>query len=70
MKKMEVTKKKIDHQKKIVNQQTDKNNKSIYILGDSMVKYIEGLKLEKSIGKVHNVYVKIFSGAKIKCMIM
>ena len=47
---------------------TDKNNKSIYMLGDSMVKHIEGWKLKKSIAKDHNVYVKSFSGTKIKCM--
>ena len=35
MKKMEVTKKKIDHQKKVV-----------YILGDSMVKHVEGRRME------------------------
>ena len=39
---------------------TDKNNKSIYILGDSMVKHVEGWELKKSIDKDHNVYVKRF----------
>ena len=36
---MKVIKKKIDHQEKIVYQQT-KSNKNIYILGDSMVKHV------------------------------
>ena len=56
MKKTEVTKKKIDHQKndRLL---TDKNNKSIYILGDTMVKHVEEWKLKQSINKDHNVYV-------------
>ena len=51
---------------------TDKSNKNIYILGDSMVKHVEGWKLKKSIDKDHDVYVYIklltrsFSGAKGK----
>ena len=68
MKKMDVTKKKIDHRKKIVYQPTDKYNKNIYILGASMVKHVEGWKLKKSIDKNHNVYVRSFTGAKLKCM--
>ena len=47
---------------------TDKSNKNIYILGDSMVKHVEGWKLRKSIDQNHNVYVRSFSGAKVKCM--
>ena len=47
---------------------TDKNNKSIYILGDSMAKHVEGWKLKKSAYKNHDVYVRSFSGAKVKCM--
>ena len=47
---------------------TDKSNKNIYILGDSMVKHVEGWKLKKSIDQNHNVYVRSFSGAKVKCM--
>ena len=46
---------------------TDKSNKNIYILGDSMVKHLERWKLKKSIDKNHNVYVKFF-WAKVKCM--
>ena len=47
---------------------TYESNKNIYILGDSMVKHVEGWKLKKSIDKNHNVYVRSFSGAKVKCM--
>ena len=47
---------------------TDKNNKSIYILGGSMVKHVEGWKLKQFIEKDHNVYTRSFSGGKVKCM--
>ena len=47
---------------------TDKSNKNMYILGDSMVKHVEGWKLKKSIDQNHNAYVRSFSGAKVKCM--
>ena len=57
MKKTEVTKKKIDHQKND-SLLTDKNNKSIYILGDTMVKHVEEWKLKQSIDKDYNVYVR------------
>ena len=70
MKKMKVTKKKTSSEKDSL--PTDKKNKTIYILGDSkgdsMVKHVEGWKLKKSIDKDHNVYVRSFSGAKVKCM--
>ena len=44
------------------------DSKSVYILGDSIVKHVEGWKLKKSLGKNHNVYVRSFSGATVKCM--
>ena len=47
---------------------TDKSNKNIYILGDSMVKHVEEWKLKKFIDRNHNVYARSFSGAKVKCM--
>ena len=50
--------------KKMLSWIIDKNKKKITkifkILGDSMVKYIKD--------KNHNVYVRSFSGAKVKCM--
>ena len=64
---MEVTKKRNRSSEK-ESLPTDKNNESIYILGDSLVKYVEGWKLKISIEKNHNVYIRSFSGAKIKCM--
>ena len=33
-----------------------------------MVKHVEGWKLKKSFDKDHNVYLRSFSGAKVKCM--
>ena len=67
MKKMEVTKKKNTSSEKD-SLPKGKSNKNIYNLGDSMVKHVEGWKLKKSIDKNHNVYVRSFSGAKVKCM--
>ena len=43
-----------------------KKNKKIYILGDSMVKHVEGWQLSKSTNQ--KVYVRSFTGAKVKCM--
>ena len=60
---MEVTKKKNRSSEKD-NLPTDKKNNSIHILGDIMVKHVEGWKLKKSIDKDHNVYVRSFSKAK------
>ena len=47
---------------------TDKKKSNIYILGDSMVKHIEGWKLTKKTDKNHKIYVRSFPGAKVKCM--
>ena len=47
---------------------TDKNNKNFYILGDSIVKHVEGWKLKNSLGNNHDVYVRSFPGAKVKCV--
>ena len=43
-----------------------KKNKKIYILGDSMVKHVEGWQLSKSTNQ--KVCVRSFTGAKVKCM--
>ena len=47
---------------------TDKKKSNIYILGDSMVKHIEGWKLTKKTDKNHKIYVRSFPGAKVKFM--
>ena len=39
-----------------------------YILGDSMVKNIQGWKLSQRINNKQNVLVKSFSGATVNCM--
>ena len=45
----------------------DTNNTNIYILGDSIVKHVEGWKLKNSLGNNHNVYVRNFPGVQVKC---
>ena len=42
--------------------------KNIFILGDSMVKHVEGCKLSNNVDRKHKVYVRTFSSAKVKCM--
>ena len=43
------------------------DKKSIYILGDSMVKSIKGIELKRACTK-DAIFVKCFPGAKIQCM--
>ena len=45
-----------------------KNKDTFYILGDSMVKHVEGWKVTKSINTDMKVYVGSFLGAKVKCI--
>ena len=42
--------------------------KSIIILGDSMIKHVNGWKISQKLQGNCKVYVKHFSGAKTKCM--
>ena len=58
---------------KILNSQgkkllTDKKKSNIYILGDSIVKHIEGWKLTKKTDKNDKTFVRSFPEAKVKCM--
>ena len=46
----------------------NKNKKNVYILGDSMVKKLNGYLLTKKIRHKHLVKVRSYSGAKISCM--
>ena len=46
----------------------NKNKTNVYILGDSMVKKLNGYLLTKKIRHKHIVKVRSFSGAKISCM--
>ena len=53
------------------NNNENRNNKSktnVYILGDSMVKKLNGFSLTRKIRHKHLVKVRSFSGAKISCM--
>ena len=45
-----------------------KNEKSIFIIGDSMVKYLNGWEMSKKLNANCKVLVKTFSGAKTACM--
>ena len=46
----------------------NKNKTNVYILGDSMVKKLNGYLLTREIRHKHLVKVRSFSGAKISCM--
>ena len=46
-----------------------KNKKNILIIGDSMVKHLDGRKLKGSLRNEQNVYVKSFSGANAEDMV-
>ena len=63
-----------DNENKKSNSVFDKNtnkdqskNKKIYILGDSMIKNLKGWEMSKKL-KNANVYVRLFAGAKVRCM--
>ena len=47
---------------------TSEDKITISILGDSMVKHVEEWKLSKNVDRMHKVYVRNFSSAKLKCM--
>ena len=42
----------------------EKNEKSIFLVGDSMVKHLNGLKMSKKLNINCKVFFKTFSGAK------
>ena len=46
----------------------DHKQKSIIILGDSMIKHVNGWEISRKLQGNCKVYVKHFSGAKTKCM--
>ena len=46
----------------------EKNEKSIFIIGGSMVKHLNGWEMSKKLNVNCKVVVKIFSGAKTTCM--
>ena len=55
--------------KQVIRKNNDiKTQKSVIILGDSMVKHINGWEISKRLQSDCKVYVKQFSGARTKCM--
>ena len=46
----------------------EKNEKSIFVIGDSMVKHLNGWEMSKKLNANCKVFVKTFSGAKTTCM--
>ena len=46
----------------------EKNKKSIFVTGDSMVKHLNGWEMSKKLNANCKVFVKTFSGAKTTCM--
>ena len=46
----------------------EKNEKSIFVIGDSMVKHLNGWEMSKKLNANCKVFVKTFSGAKATCM--
>ena len=48
--------------------QGEKNEKSIFVIGDSMVKHLNGWEMSKKLNANCKVFVKTFSGAKTACM--
>ena len=47
---------------------TSEDKKTIFILGDSMVKHVERWKLSNNDNRKHKVYVRSFPLAKVKYM--
>ena len=58
--------KRSNHKEKKHSTSEDKTN--IFILGDSMVKHVEGWKLSKNDVRKQKVYVRNFPSAIVKCM--
>ena len=50
------------------NERNNKDKTNVYILGDSMVKKMNGYLLARKIKHKHLVKVRSFSGAKVSCM--
>ena len=42
--------------------------KKVFVLGDSMVKYIQGWDITKKLENKHKVYIRQFAGSKVICM--
>ena len=46
----------------------EKNEESIFVIGDSMVKQLNGWEMSKTLNTNCKVFIKTFSGAKTTCM--
>ena len=62
-----------DSEKRIKENQTGKavvhkNMQKVFILGDSIVKHIQGWEITKKLDDKQKVYVRQFSGSKVSCM--
>ena len=44
------------------------NKEKVFILGDNIVKYIQGWWITKKLDNKQKVYVRQFSGSKVSCM--
>ena len=51
-----------------VNRNRQNKNRSITIVGDSIIKDVKGFKMKKSIARGDKLYVKSYSGATTNCM--
>ena len=56
------------HQRTDSPKSSSRKKKRVYILGDSMVKHIEGWEISRKLKNQHKVFVRSFSSAKVKCM--
>ena len=53
----------------MINQNSkEKNEKSIFVIGDSMLKQLNGWEMSKKLNANCKMFVKTFSGAKTTCM--
>ena len=46
----------------------NKNKQKVFILGDSIVKHIQGWEITKKLDNKQKVYVRQFSGSKVSCI--
>ena len=57
-----------DHIKNISRNTNTKNTKNGFVLGDSMVKHVQGWDITKRIDNKRKVYVRQFSRSRVDCM--
>ena len=57
-----------DDEFKEVKRKKNNSRRSITVIGDSMIKNIDGFKMKQGMESKDRIYVKTFPGAKIECM--